>query len=202
MQPPLCHEGPLHQAGAGGEWQRQRVSAELVVASEVDQGMEMIESDLRKQAWDFFQMQAGQRLTTFNFYIALSSLLSGGLVANFKEDIRIPYLGLLLGFLLVLFSFIFWKLDNRNRELIKGAEETLKFFESQVPLADKDGRPHLAKRFTREEFDTNAKKATRSCCFWRNHYSYSDCFRLVFLVFTAVGILGATYSVFLAVGRP
>ena len=29
----------------------------------------MTEEDLRKQAWDFFQMQAGQRLTTFKFYM-------------------------------------------------------------------------------------------------------------------------------------
>jgi hypothetical protein len=129
----------------------------------------MTEADLRKQAWDFFQIQAGQRLTTFNFYIALSSLLAGGLAASFKAGI-IPYIGLLLGFLLVLFSFIFWKLDCRNRELITSAEETLKFFEKHAQFAEVDGRPHIAKRFMREEFDTNVKKATRSWRFWRNHY--------------------------------
>jgi hypothetical protein len=162
----------------------------------------MTEADLRKQAWDFFQIQAGQRLTTFNFYIALSSLLSGGLAASFKADIKIPYVGLLLGFLLILFSFIFWKLDCRNSELIKSAEETLKFFERQAPFADEDGKPHIAKRFTREEFDTNVKKATSSWRFWRNHYSYSRCFRLVFLAFATVGVLGAIYSVLLAAAQP
>ncbi len=160
--------------------------------------MEMTDADLRKQAWDFFQMQAGQRLTTFNFYIALSSLLSGGLAASFKTDIDIPFVGLLLGFLLVLFSFIFWKLDCRNRDLIKSAEETLKFFETQTPFPDEDGKPHIVKRFTREEFDTNIQKAAGSWRFWRNHYSYSFCFRLVFVAFAAVGVLGAVYSVLLA----
>ena len=155
----------------------------------------MNEADLRKQAWDFFQMQAGQRLTTFNFYIALSSLLSGGLAATLKANMPIPYVGVILGSLLVLFSFIFWKLDSRNRELIKSAEETLKFFESKASLLDVDERPHIARRFLREEFDTAEKQAANSWRIWRNHYSYSHCFRVVFFAFTIVGILGAVYSV-------
>ena len=94
----------------------------------------MNEADLRKQAWDFFQMQASQRLTTFNFYIALSSLLSGGLAANLKAQDGIQFVSILLGLLLVLFSFVFWKLDQRNRDLIKSAEDALKFFESKRKL--------------------------------------------------------------------
>ena len=129
----------------------------------------MEEEGLRKQAWDFFQMQAGQRLTTFNFYIALSSLLSTGLATCFKSDINMPYLGITFGFLLMFFSFIFWKLDERNSDLIKGAEETLKFFERQVDIADVDAMPHIAMRFVREEFETSQKKANRTWCFWRNH---------------------------------
>jgi hypothetical protein len=157
----------------------------------------MSEEDLRKQAWDFFAVQAGQRLTTFNFYIALSSLLSGGLAATFKVEVDIPHLGVLFGALLVLFSFVFWKLDQRNRDLIKSAEDVLKFFEGTAPFADADGRPHLAKRFLREEFETDLRKASRSWRFWRNHYSYSDCFRIVFLAFGGASLVGAVYSVVL-----
>ena len=93
-------------------------------------------------------MQAGQRLTTFNFYIAISSLLSTGLVASFKTDIDFPYLGIVFGLLLILFSFIFWKLDQRNGDLIKGAEATLKFFEAKSTLEDEADIPHVAKRFS------------------------------------------------------
>ena len=159
----------------------------------------MEEADLRKQAWDFFQMQAAQRLTTFNFYIALSSLFSGGLAASLKVQVDVPFVGVLIGLLLVLFSLVFWKLDHRNRDLIKSAEETLKFFESKVQLEDEDGKPHLAKRFMREEHETNALKAARSWRLWRNHYSYSECFRVVFLAFGIVGILGAGYSAYAAI---
>ncbi len=157
----------------------------------------MNEDELRKQAWDFFQMQASQRLTTFNFYIAISSVISTGLAASFRPDINIPYLSEVLGFLLMVFSFVFFKLDERNRDLIKGAEDTLKYFESKanIDVAASD-IPHVARRFTREEYDTNAKKNQRSWRFWRNNYSYSECFRTVFLSFGGVGLIGAFYSLF------
>jgi len=155
----------------------------------------MTDEELRKQAWDFFQMQAGQRLTTFNFYIAISSLLSTGLVATFKMDIDLPYLGIAFGLLLILFSFIFWKLDQRNGDLIKGAEASLKFFETKASLEDEAGIPHVAKRFSREEFDTNIKKNSHSWRFWRNRYSYSQCFSRVIIIFGFGGLVGLCFSV-------
>jgi len=154
----------------------------------------MNEDELRKQAWDFFQMQAGLRLTTFNFYIAISSLLSTGLAASFKSDINIHFLGVSFGILLLLFSIIFWKLDQRNRDLIKGAEASLKYFEAKTELEDEEGVPHIIKRFTREEFDTANKKAQRTWCLWRNHYSYSECLRAVFIIFGAAGLVGSIWS--------
>lgn len=150
----------------------------------------MTNDELRKQAWDFFQMQAGQRLATFNFYIAISSLLSTGLVATFKQEVDLPYVGIAFGLLLILFSFIFWKLDQRNSDLIKGAESALKFFERQNLLEDADGVPHVAKRFTREEFDTHKKKNQHRWQFWKKHYSYSQCFNYVFLIFGCGGFVG------------
>ena len=159
----------------------------------------MNEADLRKQAWDFFQMQATQRLTTFNFYIALSSLISGGLAANLKAQDSMISVGVLLGLLLALFSFVFWKLDQRNRDLIKSAEDVLKFFENKAQFEDEKGRPHIVKRFAREEYDTNYRRTRRSWRLWSNHYSYSDCFQIVFLTFGAVGILGAGYSTFCSI---
>ncbi len=154
----------------------------------------MTDGDLRKQAWDFFQMQAGQRLTTFNFYIALSSLITTGLAASFNPALCLPSLGIVFGVLLLLFSFIFWKLDHRNRDLIKGAEASLKYYESKSSLKDDKGKPHIAKRFTREDYDTNEKKKQSSWRFWRNHYSYSTCFSAVFMVFGIVGLAGFIIS--------
>jgi len=139
-------------------------------------------------------MHAAQRLTTFNFYVGISSLLSGGLAVTIKADPDAPLLGAAVGLLLILFSFVFWKLDQRNTDLIKGAERALRYFESRCPLADDAGKPHEAKRFTREEYDSRLKKEQKTWCFWQNHYSFSECFRAVFLIFGGLGMVGLCYA--------
>lgn len=151
--------------------------------------------ELREQAWNFFQMQAGQRLMTFNYYILISSLLCTGLASCFKDDPYSSYLGASFSFLLILFSFVFWKLDCRNRDLIKGSEETLKFFEETSDLQDTEGMPHIAKRFLREEFITTREKQIRTWKLWRNSFSYSECFGFVFAVFFIVGLVGFIWSI-------
>ncbi len=160
----------------------------------------MKDEELRKQAWDFFQMQAGQRLTTFNYYVVISSVLCTGLAASFKTDSNNPYLGTSFGFLLVLFSMTFWKLDHRNKTLIKGAENALKFFESTSDFKDVNGTPHIANRFLREEFETNRNKKSRTWKFWQNCYSYSECFWFVFTIFSLVGLAGAIWSITRIIG--
>lgn len=153
-------------------------------------------SELREQAWNFFQMQAGQRLTTFNFYVLISSLLCTGLASSFKVSSYSLYLGASFGFLLMLFSFVFWKLDCRNKDLIKGAEEALKFFEGTSDFQDKDGMPHLSKRFLREAFITSKKKEMLTWKYWQNSYSYSECFGFVFIVFAIIGYVGFIWSIY------
>jgi hypothetical protein len=144
---------------------------------------------LRKQAWDFFQMQTSQRLTTFNFYIVISSLITTGLTATLKGN-QNPIVVFGLGLALILLSGTFWKLDQRNRDLIHSAEDALKFFEGISQLPDNEGVPHVAKRFLREEYDTQRKVARRTWRLWRNHYKYSECFGAVFCSFSVVGFIG------------
>ena len=160
----------------------------------------MNNEELRKQAWDFFQMQSGQRLTTFNYYVFICSVACTGLASSFRADSSNPYIGISFGLLLVLFSFIFLKIDHRNRDLIKGAEEALKFFERTSTIQDADDGPHIAKRFLREDFDTCNKKQAKSWKLWLNTYSYSECFRLVFTIFAVVGFSGASWSFFRLIG--
>lgn len=109
-----------------------------------------IEDPLRKQAWDYFHLHSAQRLTTFNFYLGLSTATTATLFLTFQKDYRVPSVGIVLSLLLLIFSFVFWKLDGRNRELIKLSEEALKFFEEKSGLPDEDGKPHKAKLFLRE----------------------------------------------------
>lgn len=145
---------------------------------------------LRKQAWDYFQMHSSQRLTTFNFYIVISSVTATVLFSTYQKDYKVPVLGIPLGLLLILFSYIFWKLDQRNRQLIKGAEAALKYFESTSTLEDNEGEPHIAKVFQHEEYATLKRKANNSIRPWKSYYSYSNSFNRIFLGFAVIGLLG------------
>ena len=145
-------------------------------------------------AWDYFQMHSTQRLTTFNFYIVISSVIVTALFSTFQKDYRVPYLGILLGLLLSFFSFIFWKVDTRNKQLIKGAEDALKFFESTAELEDNNNEPHVAKIFQHEEYVTGKRKEQKSMLPWKKHYSYSNSFNRVFLAFAAIGLISAAIA--------
>ena len=148
------------------------------------------DSYLRKQAWDYFNVHASQRLAIFNFYVVLSSLTMTSYFASFKSDSNLQSARPVLAALLCLFAFIFWKLDDRNKFLIKNSERALKYFES-TDLADE-----IAKVFTQEDKDTKAKRLTgwQWIMFWRVHLSYSNCFNVIFLLFFLVGVIGLASS--------
>jgi hypothetical protein len=135
-----------------------------------------VNSNLQEQAWKYFELHANQRLTIFNFYIALCSAITAGLVASYSKDFLHPIVRSLFSILLILFSFVFWKLDERVKLLIKNAEAALKFFEEQ------DSNQTLVTHvFRREEILTQEERAKR----W--HPSYAKCFGMVFSVFALVG---------------
>jgi hypothetical protein len=149
---------------------------------------------LRKQAWDYFSTHSSQRMSIFNFYISISSVTATTYAASWKNDSNLQSARGLLAFLLCLFAFVFWKLDQRNRALIKGAERVLKHYEAS------DDSELVAKVFSLEEIETNAKrsrvKGWRWLQIWNWTLSYSHCFNFVFAVFALVGITGLIGAIY------
>ena len=162
--------------------------------------------DFRKHTWEYFHIHASQRLTTFNFYIVISALLTSGLVATFRNEVKFHEIGIFLGLMLPFISFVFCKLDMRNRQLIQNAEAALKYLESQYDLSNfevsTNGKPHILKLFSYEEHQTNIRKRIRSYCPWKNHFSYRRCFQWVFIAFCFAGIFGAIISLFKLLNPP
>lgn len=150
--------------------------------------------DFHQYAWDYFQYHSRQRLTTFNFYIIICSIVATGYMTALKETRTAP-LGFIFGLLISFLSFIFWKLDLRNKQMIKNVEEALKHLESETPFQDSSESPHVLKIFLYEEAKTNIAEKRRSFWPWNTPYSYSRCFNLVFFVFGALGMLAAIYVV-------
>jgi cbb3-type cytochrome oxidase subunit 3 len=145
-------------------------------------------SFLRKQAWDYFATHASQRMSVFNFYIGLSSVTATTYAATWKSDSNLQSARLLLAFLLCLFAFVFWKLDQRNKALIKNAERALMAFEANDP------GQRILKVFTQEYEESEKKRAgvrgfkLLSVNSWI--WSYSHCFNTVFAIFAAIGFVG------------
>jgi len=79
-------------------------------------------SDQRQYVWNYFKLHASQRLITFNFYIVISTAIAAGYIVALGVN-SIPVLVILLSFTISLLSFIFWKLDVRNKLLIKNADD-------------------------------------------------------------------------------
>ncbi len=149
---------------------------------------------LRDYAWKYFQFHADQRLKTFNFFVLFATVLIGGGLTLLKDE-TIPRAGIAVGFfLLAFFAFVFWKLDQRNKDLIRHGEAALKHIE-QMPYAA--GAPdEITQIFSSEERATTKHRSTTP------HYkilirrfSFSENFALVFATIGAIGIaLGVATS--------
>jgi hypothetical protein len=147
-------------------------------------------------AWNYFQLHAGQRMSLFNFFVVISALLTGGLATSIRTDNEFEYaiIRILLGVGLMIISFVFWKLDQRVRYLIKHAESALKRMERCLLTEDEpqDGSSAL---FSVEEQQTAKFPRPRWWKFWEWHMYYSKCFGVVYITFAAIGFLGIVLSV-------
>ncbi|MGJ0298450.1 hypothetical protein NG744_05765 [Aliarcobacter cryaerophilus] len=116
--------------------------------------------------WEYFKLHAEQRLKTFHFYIIIITLLVGSAltILKDKEYTFFIFIGILMSF----FSFIFWRLDIRNKELINMAEEEIITLEKEFD----------AKVFTKDKEKVNNKKL---------NLGFSFNFNLVFLLFNFIG---------------
>ena len=125
-----------------------------------------LDDTFREYDWNYFELHADQRLKAFQFFISLSTALVGGFLLLFRFGQGHKWAAV-LGLLLALFSFVFWKLDRRTRMLVHNAEEALKYLDALHNLPDVDGAP------------------------WRGYFSYSRCFKYVFVTFAILGVVGA-----------
>ncbi|HEY0733400.1 MAG TPA: hypothetical protein VGD69_00715 [Herpetosiphonaceae bacterium] len=151
-------------------------------------------SEDRKYVWDYFQLHSSQRIASFNFYITLATAILAALGAILQQGANLLGVAAVLGVVLVLFSFVFWKMDQRNTGLIKNAEAALKYFEEQTADSSSPTIP-IINLFQRDEHLVHERRSRPSIFFWRNHFSYTDCFNLVFFTFGLLGALGAVLAI-------
>lgn len=143
-------------------------------------------------AWNYFQFHGNQRMTTFNFFVGISSLVAAGsinLIANPSLTTNYFFV-FILGILQMYLAFLFWKLDKRVSIMIKFAEKSLKFLEDKMEFEE-------TKIISNEDNYTEHLKTQISSLFWKNHYSYSKAFKHIFLLFGGIGSIVCLYSLFM-----
>lgn len=135
--------------------------------------------------WRYFEVHSQQRIAVFNYFLLLSGGVTAGLAATLQGSARLSALGIGLGLLLVLVSFVFWKLDQRSSFLIKRAEQALSRIEGALPSD--------AQRLflTEPEHFTQCRARVG---FWRRHWTYGQAFRFVFVAMGLFGVVGSTLS--------
>ena len=135
-------------------------------------------------AWAYFTLHANQRITVFNYFVVFAGILCTGLAATLQAPDRFSFIGIALGFILMMLSFLFWKLDQRTSFLIKHAEEIIKIHE-----------PDLAPLVADEVGKTSKAKAEDGL------WTYGQVFRAIFIVMALIGIAGAILSALHATHR-
>ncbi|TVZ41364.1 hypothetical protein P886_0709 [Alteromonadaceae bacterium 2753L.S.0a.02] len=146
----------------------------------------------RDYAWKYFELHAEQRIKTFHFYVLIATFVTGASFAYLKNSNIDAFVSPTF-YLLTLFSFVFWKLDQRNKDLIAIGEDALKKIESRLnSIENSQDRIHL---FLLEEKKTKEKKRFPSAPIIEAHLSYSDCFKLVFLSFGTLGFICGTICI-------
>jgi hypothetical protein len=163
----------------------------------MDAKMELL-LETRRYLWDYFEMHAAQRLRTFHFYLILCGAVLAGYVAILQQSLA-SSLGIVLGALLVFFSFAFAKLDRRTRDMIHYAEEGLAFLERRLRPEGEDNNAAVVGIFTYEEAQT--AELGREPLWRPRHYylMYRRCFMLVLAMMGALGFAAIVYGVALAI---
>jgi len=147
--------------------------------------------DARNYAWEHFKLHAAQRFTTFNFFIVLAVLMTTGLATALSKDFQYPELALYLGLLLVVISFVFWKLDQRARQLLEVSKDALK----EMEHFDTEAEPRCWAVFRIEVVRTNQRRAqSHLLAPHRWHLTYLHCFGIIYLLFGVLGSIGLYVS--------
>ena len=149
---------------------------------------------LLRYSWDYFHVHADQRMSIFNFFVALAVLMTGGLVGTFHKDFGMPALGTVLGLGLGFVSFVFWKLDQRVKFLLKNVEASLAELEKYFPTAKSANEPHVTQIFSWESAVTRGLRSSRKRWSLAAQFSHAQSFNLLFLFFGLIGAVGATLS--------
>lgn len=134
-------------------------------------------------AWRYFALHAQQRISVFNFFVVLSGILATGIGAGLQAGKSMALVAAILGAVLALFSYVFYRLDGRGSELVKLAEDAL--------IASEDRCMPLYARIVAEEDKRRISDASEP-----KTWTFGRSFRLMFWVMGISGLVATVCSLY------
>ncbi len=144
---------------------------------------ELSPREMQQYVWCYFELHANQRMSVFRFFIGLATFLTASLLTAAVQQHDVA--GAVLGALLGLVSFVFWRLDERTCFLIKRSERALEELEKAF-LGHDAKSPRRLQLFREERIATNTVKGVLM--------TYAQCLKVLFFTFGATGIAIGAYS--------
>lgn len=152
----------------------------------------------REYAWNWFEFHAKQRQQAFRFYLTLIGALLAAyyvaarliLILQSRQDVYFPTFDpcpLLISFLAIVASVLFYRLDRRNRILVRYAEDALQGIESE--FTSRLGQNCLLNMVGRA-----ADPMLNQPGYVRWLTTYGDIFRIIYLIGCLGGVLGLVAS--------
>jgi len=156
------------------------------------------EKDILDLAWKYFQQHASQRISYFNFFVLFSSFMTTGLITTFHPQFRAHAVGVAIGLMQVFLSFVFWKVDERNKFLTKIGENAIKEIEKNYELEGCcQHNPHPIQMFLHEVAQTeNIFENQKNVPLLKRQISHSKSVIMIFIVYAFVGFCGACFAIY------
>lgn len=135
------------------------------------------EKEAFEHLWKYFSLHADQRMKTVNFFIVISGVLIAAIVRAYTSDNMNWYVSG-CSLLVTLLSYIFYRIDCRNKDLIKLSEQALIEWEKQYLSSEK---AECCKLFSNEKIKTEQSRTNDL------YLTYSNALNILF---SLVGIAG------------
>jgi len=149
---------------------------------------DLTEKDFLVVLWNYFSLHSSQRTTLLNFYIVLESLFVTGLITLSELKGRYTEYQIVVCVAIIFFSFVFYRLDKRTKNLIKNSEIAIKSIETKYSV--QFGQDIMI--FTKESDTTASQRKKLNIAF-----SYTNLFNLIYIFFVAIGSVGIIYYGFI-----
>lgn len=138
--------------------------------------------------WKYFEIHSNQRMSLINYYFFISvAMLTGLGVILQSTDKNFSILGGFISILIILTSFIFWKLDQRTSYLIKFVEERMSEYETTNIVNSK------LRVFSQEDFSQQLNNIQKNI--FTKNYTYGSMYRFLFSIMAINGLVGLILSV-------